>query len=290
MKIGIYGRTSLLHHFDYVHQVISLIKEKEGQISIYSDIINVFPQLKENNDSFHDHHSLLQQKIEVLLCLGGDGSMLDTVTLVKDSDIPVLGINLGRLGFLSSITKEDIEKSIHSLFKGSYQIDKRMLLELNSNFPLFEKANYALNEMTVQRSNSSSMIVVSAFMNGELLNNYFTDGLIISTPTGSTGYNLSCGGPILHPSAKNFIITPISPHNLNVRPIVLPEDVTLTFEVKGRTPNFLCTLDSRAASITEKYELAVKKASFTMNLIRLHDNSFLDALKDKLMWGLDQRK
>ncbi len=220
---------------------------------------------------------------------GGDGTILDTLTLVKNSGIPVLGINLGRLGFLANTSKEETEKSIYSLERNSYQIEKRMLLELNSNFPLFKDENYALNEMTIQRSNSSSMIIVNAYMNGELLNQYFTDGLIISTPTGSTGYNLSCGGPIIHPQSNNFIITPIAPHNLNVRPIVLSDDVTLTFEVSGRTKDFLCTLDSRAASITGEYELAVKKANFSMNLVKLHDNTFLDALKAKLMWGLDQR-
>lgn len=286
-KIGIYGRSSLIKHKEYIQYLCSLLESKKIPFCLSKQLVAIADCAC--TDSFSNHEEFIQCKADLLISLGGDGTILDTLTLVKNSGIPVLGINLGRLGFLANTSKEETEKSIYSLERNSYQIEKRMLLELNSNFPLFKDENYALNEMTIQRSNSSSMIIVNAYMNGELLNQYFTDGLIISTPTGSTGYNLSCGGPIIHPQSNNFIITPIAPHNLNVRPIVLSDDVTLTFEVSGRTKDFLCTLDSRAASITGEYELAVKKANFSMNLVKLHDNTFLDALKAKLMWGLDQR-
>jgi NAD+ kinase len=288
MKIGIYGRPSMGAHQAYLTMLFDLLNQKEIEFCISKSICKIL-SIPSTAEVFENCEELKSHQVDILLCLGGDGSMLDTLTFVKDSGIPVLGINLGRLGFLASINKDDTEKTLASLQRGAYQIDKRMLLQLTSNNALFDGENFALNEMTIQRSNSSSMIIVSAFMNGELLNQYFTDGLIISTPTGSTGYNLSCGGPIIHPSSKNFIITPISPHNLNVRPIVLPEDVILSFDVKGRTPNFLCTLDAKSSMITSEFQLGVKKADFTMNLVRLHDNSFLDALKDKLMWGLDQR-
>lgn len=274
-------------HSDYLHFICDVLKTNKIEYVVSSELANILQSDIKN--SFNSHETLMQQGIDILISLGGDGTMLDTVTYIKNSGIPILGINLGRLGFLASIAKEETEKSICSIARGAYQIEKRMLLELQSNIPIFEGQNFALNEMTIQRSNSSSMIVVNSFVNGELLNQYFTDGLIVCTPTGSTGYNLSCGGPIMHPLSNNFIITPIAPHNLNVRPIVLSDDITLTFQVSGRTDNFLCTLDSRHAEINSTFEIGVKKANFALNLVRLHDNSFLDALKAKLMWGLDNR-
>lgn len=287
IKVGLYGRSSLEKHGDYLHFICDVLKTNKIDYVLSSELAKIMHDA--STSSFDSHESLMKQGIDILISLGGDGTMLDTVTYIKDSGIPILGINLGRLGFLASIAKEETEKAILSLAKGAYQIEKRMLLELQSNIPIFEGQHFALNEMTIQRSNSSSMIVVNSFVNGELLNQYFTDGLIVCTPTGSTGYNLSCGGPIMHPLSNNFIITPIAPHNLNVRPIVLADDITLTFQVSGRTDHFLCTLDSRHAEINSTFEIGVKKAHFSLHLVRLHDNSFLDALKAKLMWGLDNR-
>lgn len=287
IKIGIYGRASLDKNKAYLSHFLDLCKANQIQFSLSEDLANLMDD--PSTERFHDHQTMMQCKPDVLVSLGGDGTLLDTLNYIKNSGIPVLGINLGRLGFLASIAKENTDKTISSLAKGAYQIEKRMLLELYSNIPLFAENNFALNEMTIQRSNSSSMIVVNSYVNGELLNQYFTDGLIVSTPTGSTGYSLSCGGPIIHPMSNNFVITPIAPHNLNVRPIVLADDITLTFQVSGRTDHFLCTMDSRHAEINSQYEIGIKKADFSFNLVRLHDNSFLDALKAKLMWGLDNR-
>lgn len=287
IKIGLYGRFSVEKHKGYLESILNVLKEQQIDYCLSRELSTILNQT--GDKTFEDHHSLMQQKVDFLVSLGGDGTMLDTVTYIRNSEIPVLGINLGRLGFLASIAKEDMEKTFASLAKGAYQIEKRMLLQLNSNTPLFGDDNFALNEMTIQRSNSSSMIVVNSFVNGELLNQYFTDGLIVCTPTGSTGYSLSCGGPIMHPLSNNFIITPIAPHNLNVRPIVLADDIIMTFQVSGRTDHFLCTLDSRHAEFSSDCVLGVKKADFSLNLVRLHDNSFLDALKAKLMWGLDNR-
>jgi NAD+ kinase len=226
--------------------------------------------------------------VDEVLSLGGDGTILDAVVMIKESEKPILGINFGRLGFLASLGKEQIVAAVDAIESGAHMIDKRSLIELQSNKPLFED-NIALNDMTIQRQNQSSMITVNAYLNGELLNTYWADGLIIATPTGSTGYSLSCGGPIIYPTSDNFVITPVAPHNLNVRPMVVSDNVVLSFEVTGRGDSFLCTLDSRAKAIDSSFQLAVKKASFSAHIIRLTDQSFLTALKTKLNWGSDQR-
>jgi NAD+ kinase len=221
--------------------------------------------------------------------LGGDGTILEAITSIQHTETPILGINFGRLGFLANVGKDQIHQAIDVVSKGKYLIDKRSLLELHCNEPIFRDFPYALNEMTVQRKDQSSMITVHTYLNGELLNDYWADGLIISTPTGSTGYSLSCGGPIIYPTSGNFVLTPIAPHNLNVRPIIVSDDVVLSFEVTGRGNSFLCTLDSRFASIDSSFELAVKKASFGVRLVRLTDMNFISSLKNKLNWGMDQR-
>jgi NAD+ kinase len=190
---------------------------------------------------------------------------------------------------LANVSKEQIHTAIDVISKGKYLMDKRTIIELNSNKNLFGDINFALNEMTIQRKDQSSMITVNAFLNGELLNSYWADGLIISTPTGSTGYSLSCGGPIIYPTTGNFVITPVAPHNLNVRPIVVSDDVVLSFEVSGRGNSFLCTLDSRFETIDSLCQLAIKKAPFKANLVRLTDMNFISSLKTKLNWGSDQR-
>ena len=209
---------------------------------------------------FEDFNDVKNQT-EVVFSIGGDGTILDSVVMVKESQIPIFGINFGRLGFLASLGKDKVQEAIDAVERGQYMIDKRTLIELECNKPLFEDS-FALNDMTIQRKDQSSMITVNAYLNGELLNTYWADGLIISTPTGSTGYSLSCGGPILYPTSGNFAITPIAPHNLNVRPMVVSDEVVLSFEVTGRGDSFLCTLDSRFRSIDSSYQLAVKKASF----------------------------
>jgi NAD+ kinase len=230
----------------------------------------------------------VKRQTEMVLSIGGDGTILDSVVMVKESEVPIFGINFGRLGFLASLGKDKIYEAVDAVERGQYIIDKRTLIELQCNKPLFEDS-FALNDMTIQRKDQSSMITVNAYLNGEMLNTYWADGLIIATPTGSTGYSLSCGGPILYPTSGNFAITPIAPHNLNVRPMVVSDEVVLSFEVTGRGDSFLCTLDSRFKSIDSSFQLAVKKAPFFANIVQLNDQSFLSALKSKLSWGMDQR-
>ena len=237
----------------------------------------------------YGHFDEVRNETEVLFSLGGDGTILEAITSIQHTETPILGINFGRLGFLANVGKDQIHQAIDIVAKGKYLIDRRSLLELHCNEPIFKDFPYALNEMTVQRKDQSSMITVHTYLNGELLNDYWADGLIISTPTGSTGYSLSCGGPIIYPTSGNFVLTPIAPHNLNVRPIIVSDDVVLSFEVTGRGNSFLCTLDSRFASIDSSFELAVKKASFGVRLVRLTDMNFISSLKNKLNWGMDQR-
>jgi NAD+ kinase len=206
-----------------------------------------------------------------------------------DSNIPIAGVNLGRLGFLSSIDKNAIAEAIKALVQGNYQLDKRTVLQLDANLPVFNGLTYALNDCTISKRDTSSMIVVHTYVNGEFLNSYWADGLIIATPTGSTGYSLSCGGPIIFPNSGNFVITPIAPHNLTMRPMVIPDDAILSFEIEGRGEYFLCTLDSRYEAITQNHRLAVKKANFTINIARLFEQNFLSTLREKLGWGIDSR-
>lgn len=231
----------------------------------------------------------IKNETEYVFSMGGDGTILKCVTFIKEKETPIVGINFGRLGFLANIGKDHIEQLIEAITRGNYLIDKRSLLALECNKPIFGNEKFALNEMTIQRKDNSSMITVHTYLNGELLNAYWADGLIVSTPTGSTGYSLSCGGPIIYPSSENFVITPVAPHNLNVRPMVVSDKVVLSFEVTGRSKSFLCTLDSRFEKIDSSFQIAIRKADFSANLVRLTDMNFLTALKHKLNWGADQR-
>lgn len=227
--------------------------------------------------------------IDFLFSLGGDGTLLEASMMIGASGIPIVGINLGRLGFLASIEKRYIVQTIDRLVASDYTIEYRSLLHFSSNEGQFKSYPYALNDMTIIKRDHSSMIVIHVMMNGEFLNSYWADGLIISTPTGSTGYSLSCGGPILMPTAENFIITPIAPHNMSVRPLVVPDCAELEFTIEGRAENFLCTLDSRYEVISHSSRISVRKASHTIGLVRLPKITFMKTMRDKLQWGRDLR-
>ena len=229
------------------------------------------------------------EDIDFLISLGGDGTLLDAITFVGGKGIPVLGINYGRLGFLATIGKDELQLAVKALVQRTFIPDKRTLLHLDANIPLFNGVAYALNEFTIHKKDTSPMIKIHTYLNGEFLNTYWADGLIVSTPTGSTGYSLSCNGPVVFPESASFVITPVSPHNLNVRPLVVPDNTILSFEVEGRTDGFLCTLDSRREIVTKEVLLAIRKETFNVNLVRLNENNFLQTLRNKLSWGLDKR-
>jgi len=226
---------------------------------------------------------------DMFFSLGGDGTMLDSVCFVGNSNIPLIGVNLGRLGFLAAIPADEVEAAVLSLVKGSYTLEKRSLIHLDSSVPLFDNAPFALNEFTIHRQDTSSMIKIHTYLNGEFLNTYWADGLIVATPTGSTGYSLSCGGPVVFPQTSSFVITPVAPHNLNTRPIVVPDDNVISFEIEGRTEQFLCTLDARTETIRSSVQLAVKKESFLVSLVRPDEHNFLKTIRQKLYWGIDRR-
>ncbi|HSK14063.1 MAG TPA: NAD kinase [Phnomibacter sp.] len=236
-----------------------------------------------------DHHDALDGSVDCLISMGGDGTMLDAATLIRDKAIPLLGINFGRLGFLATIGRDEMHHAVESLVSRTYHIDQRTLLHVDGNIPLFEDAPFAINELVVHKSEVSSMIKVHCYINGEFLNTYWCDGLIVSTPTGSTGYNLSCNGPIIFPDSGSFAITPIAPHHLNVRPIVVPDKDIISFEVESRSDKFICSIDARRQLVDVNTQVAVKKEDFTIGLMRLNENTFLETLRTKLTWGMDKR-
>lgn len=231
----------------------------------------------------------LTDEVEFIISLGGDGTLLDTVTLVRDKNISIMGINFGRLGFLASIGQDEVKKAVKAIANRTYIVDKRTLIHLDADLPLFGNVPYALNEFALHKRDTASMIKIHTYLNGEFLNTYWADGLIMATPTGSTGYSLSCGGPIVFPESGSFVITPVAPHNLNVRPLIVPDDNIISFEVESRSENIICSLDSRREIVGKNVSLAVKKESFSISLLRLSENSFLQTLHNKLTWGLDKR-
>ncbi len=256
----------------------------------YLDLIKGSVKIPASCGVVEGYPDLMATRFDAVFALGGDGTMLAAVTLVRDSRVPILGINLGRLGFLANTDIEHIDTAIGCLAHGTFQIDERSLLYLESSPPgIFGDLPIALNDCTILKRDTSSMITIDVFLNGDFLNSYWADGIIISTPTGSTGYSLSCGGPLIFPDSRNFVLTPVAPHNLNMRPIVIADSSVISFEIEGRADNFLCTLDSRFATVTSRHQLAVRKNDWPIRLIVLEDHSFLKTIREKLMWGSDLR-
>ena len=254
----------------------------------YYEEIKEQVKLPENTSTFFLSEDLTDA-IDFIISLGGDGTLLDTVTLVRNKNIPVMGINFGRLGFLASIGRDEMETAVNALMKRTMVIDKRVMIHLDSNIPLFGHVPYGLNEFAIHKRDTAPMIKIHTYLNGEFLNTYWADGLIVATPTGSTGYSLSCNGPVVFPESGSFVITPVAPHNLNVRPIVVPDDNIISFEVESRSDFIICALDSRREIINKNVELAVRKESFMFNLVRLNEINFLQTLRTKLTWGFDKR-
>jgi len=291
MKVAIYSRvledsqhTDLQLFFD---ELASLQIEPMIFIDYYEEIKDKV-KLPPNTTTFFLSEDLTDA-IDFIISLGGDGTLLDTVTLVRDKKIPVVGINFGRLGFLASIGREEMETAVNALMKRTMVIDKRVMIHLDSNIPLFGHVPYGLNEFAIHKRDTAPMIKIHTYLNGEFLNTYWADGLIVATPTGSTGYSLSCNGPVVFPESGSFVITPVAPHNLNVRPIVVSDDNIISFEVESRSDFIICALDSRREIINKNVELAVRKESFRFNLVRLNEINFLQTLRTKLTWGFDKR-
>jgi NAD+ kinase len=291
MKVAIYSRVIDDDQHSKVQQLLDELAKENIHPVIYKpffEMIQSSVRFTDKTTVFSDSNDLTDA-FDFLISLGGDGTLLDTVTLVREKNIPVLGINFGRLGFLASIGSKELHIAVQSLVKRTILIDKRSLIHLDASKPLFGDVPYGLNEFAIHKTDTSPMIKIHTYLNGEFLNTYWADGVIVATPTGSTGYSLSCNGPVVFPESSSFVITPVAPHNLNVRPIIVPDDNIISFEIEGRTDHFICALDSRKELVDKKVQLAVRRESFTLSLVRLNENNFLQTLRNKLSWGLDTR-
>jgi NAD+ kinase len=291
MKVAIYGRSFDNSFSVFVQELIDIINEYGWRITIYEPY---FPYLQprltiSDNLETYKKHADIKDDVDIMISIGGDGTFLETIHLVKDSGIPILGVNAGRLGFLASTQKEDIKNVLEQIKAGLYRLQPRSIIKLNNDLDLFDGENYALNELTVHKKDSSSMITIHTYIDDLFLNSYWADGLIVSTPTGSTAYSLSCGGPILVPGAKDFVITPIAPHNLNVRPVVVPDSRKITLKIEGRSKEFLCSMDAKSVPIDSSMELVITKAPYMINIIQTENQNFLNTIRRKMHWGVDER-
>lgn len=290
MKVAIHGKVLPENTLPIIKYTVDLLKNKNYEFCLsrtfYEQVIENGLSLQ--NCAIYDPESGLEQ-FDFVISLGGDGTLLETITHVGKSETPILGVNTGRLGFLATTQKEMISEALESIENNQFDIDSRMLLNVESSDSIFEKSNYCLNEVTVLKQDSSSMITVHSYINDEFLNSYWADGLIIATPTGSTGYSLSCGGPVVLPHSNNLILTPVSPHNLNVRPLVVSDSCTISLEVESRSGYFMVSLDSRSKTVKSGLKLQIKKEAFSAKLIKFDGYSFVDTLRKKLNWGLDAR-
>ncbi|MEQ8245313.1 NAD kinase [Fulvivirga sp.] len=290
MKIGIYGKQFGAETLQLIKDVLAILSANSTDIIVSEHFHKILKRHKLNSDSFNVYSTGDDiSSLDALITLGGDGTLLDAVTHVGNGNVPLLGINTGRLGFLATTSKENIESSLEELFEQKYQFDERSLIELKTDDKLFNGYNFALNDFAILKKDTSSMIVVHAYIDDEFLNAYWADGLIVSTPTGSTGYSISCGGPLVLPHSENFVLTPVSPHNLTVRPIIVPDNSKLSFTIEGRSKNYLVSLDSRITTVDDSVKFNVQKANFKIKLIQLKDNNYFKTLRQKLNWGLDVR-
>jgi len=292
MRVLVYGRQFKEKDQPYIQELFDSLSEAESEIYVYTpyfEDIKKHVQFKTACIAFDSYHDFSARRIDFVVVLGGDGTMLSCVTLIRDAGVPMLGINLGRMGFLSTTDKQQVRDAIDKLVHNRFVIIERVMLYMESNPPLFGEMPYALNDCTLLKRDTSSMITIHTYLNGDYLNSYWADGLIIATPTGSTGYSLSCGGPVVFPGSGNFVITPVAPHNLNVRPIVISDESVISFEIEGRAENFICSLDSRFELINAHHQIALRKNDFKTRLVQLQDVTFLNTIREKLGWGEDVR-
>jgi NAD+ kinase len=288
MKIAIHGKEFTRQTAPLVQRVFEILAEHELHISSKFVSYLKLPVFKRFKWKTYEPGDNLKN-IQLFISIGGDGTLLDSISHIGSYETPVLGINTGRLGFLATISSEETERALAQVLSGAYTLDKRAVLRLISDNAIFGKLNFGLNDFTIVKKDTSSMITIHAFIDGEFLNSYWADGIIVATPTGSTGYSLSCGGPLIFPRSGNFVITPVSPHNLTVRPIVVADSSEISFRIEGRSKKFLVSLDSRIASIDSSVKLKVVKADFKVNLIQLEGHHYFKTLRQKLNWGLDIR-
>ncbi|WP_428740629.1 NAD kinase [Tenacibaculum sp.] len=292
-KVAIYGQAYTTLAKKEVKILLSVLEKHNIVVFFEQKFYDLFVENKSLNKKYptYSHFKDLSNSFDVMFTIGGDGTILRAVTYIRNLNIPIMGINTGRLGFLATIQKDQIEETIDLILKKEYSLQERSLLQIETT-PVteeFSELNFALNEVTIARRNTTSMIGIKTFLNKEYLTNYWADGLIIATPTGSTGYSLSCGGPVILPDSKSFIITPIAPHNLNARPMVIPDETHIDLEVSAREKDFLISLDSRITTVTQETKIKIQKAPFTIKSILPENQSYLKTLRGKLLWGEDTR-
>jgi NAD+ kinase len=293
MKVAIYGQYYQNSTEPIINDIFIFFNKNNVEMIIESNFLSMVNEKKivEKKYKTFSSHTELDQSFDLLISIGGDGTILRAATLVRDSGIPILGINAGRLGFLATVQKENIAEFMQFVIDKKYTLSKRTLLSLtcSTDNESIQEINFAMNEITVSRKDTTSMITIDTYLDDEYLNSYWADGLIISTPTGSTGYSLSCGGPILTPTVKSLVITPIAPHNLTARPLVVPDETEIKLKVSGREENYLVSLDSRVTTIKNESILTIKKTPFQINMVEIPDETFLKTLRSKLLWGEDKR-
>lgn len=294
MRIAVYGQYYKDNTEDIIKRMLSVFEQHNPELVFEANFHNVLAEknlLKKPYAVFSNHEELLAKRYDMFISIGGDGTMLKAATYVRDKNIPILGINAGRLGFLATVQQENIENLLPLIFENKYKVSPRTLLSLHYEGmdKSDEELDFALNELTVSRKDTTSMITIEVKLNGDYLNAYWADGLIVSTPTGSTGYSLSCGGPLLIPEVNSLVITPIAPHNLNARPLVIPDDTELELKVTGREAQHLISLDSRILTVDIETTLYIRKTNFKINLVEFNEEKFLKTLRKKLLWGEDKR-
>ena len=293
MKIGIYGQFYHSESEMYIQLILDSLQHKDVEVVIEENFLEIIDRNQHMPDSFSKLSTFteLDDTYDLFFSIGGDGTLLKAVTFVRDKGIPIVGINTGRLGFLATLQKEKISEGLNQIINGQYTLSERSLisLETDPHVDEFSPMNFALNEVAINRRNTTSMIRVDTYVNDKYLTSYWSDGLIVATPTGSTGYSLSCGGPVIDPSARNLVLTPIAPHNLNARPFVIPDDSKISLKVSGREPSYLVSLDSRIGTLANETTMNLQLAPFRIKLVQLVADSFIDTLRQKLLWGEDKR-
>jgi len=291
MKVGLFGNSSYTKEaLLLIQEIIADLQSRNVHLFYTKELFDCLLKkaiLTDNESWFENADSL--PEIDFAFSIGGDGTILRTATYIGKKEIPILGINAGRLGFMATIQSNEVKSALDEFFNKEYSIESRILVRYSDEDSIFENTNYGLNDFSITKKDTASMIVIHTFIDGDFLNSYWADGLLISTPTGSTGYNLSCGGPLVMPQTNNFIIAPINPHNLNVRPMIVPDTSKLSFEVEGRAKKVLLTLDSRSKAVSTQTKFFVDKADFSVKLVKLDSNSYFNTLRNKLNWGKDAR-
>jgi len=293
MKVAIYGQYYQNSTEPIIRDIFVFFNENEVEMIIEEAFLKLLYEkqiVKKEYKTFQSHKEL-DASFDIMISIGGDGTILRAATLVRDSGIPILGVNAGRLGFLAMVQKDEIAEFLQLIIEKKYTISERNLISLSGTPEISEISdiNFAMNEISVSRKDTTSMITIETYLNDEFLNSYWADGLIISTPTGSTGYSLSCGGPILTPNVSSLVITPIAPHNLNARPLVIPDDTVIKLKITGREEQYLVSLDSRIASVKNESVLTIKKTPFKIKMVEVQEETFLKTLRNKLLWGEDKR-